>query len=479
MEDCRLDREALQSLEARLGASAVLWRPGAMSAYESGTRYGAGRAACVVRPANAQDVQFVVRWARQNGLRLIPQGANTGLVAAASPDSSGTNVIISLERLRQITELEAQSRTVRVSAGVLLQSLNARLAENGLWFPIDLGANPSIGGMIAANTGGTRFLRYGDVRRNVLGLDIVLADEQATRLDLMQGLRKNNAGPDLKQLFIGTNGVFGIVVGAVLEVQPLPRQRATALLLPRDGSSALELLCLTEAHFGELLSAFELMSRQAMECVFRFREQVRNPFEGSAVPEQAILLELSSTMGASANFDLQALLEDFLTSVLDSAHSPLRDALLGRTEDSWALRHAVSDSLRESGHVIAFDISMPRSQLEPFRSAAAAELGRNWPHLLVCDFGHFGDGGLHFNVVWPYECGVDINAQVVGEIRTCVYRAVVERFQGSFSAEHGVGPYNLDMYRRFTPLPHQRLAGALQGVMNPDRALGAFDFAPQ
>ncbi|MEJ1962645.1 MAG: FAD-binding oxidoreductase [Gammaproteobacteria bacterium] len=469
---------ALRELQEQLGESSVLSRPEEMAGYERGTRYGSGRAACVVRPADVAQVQAVVHWARRHSLRLIAQGANTGLVAAASPEAVGDQVIVSLERMRHTTELDADNRTVRVSAGVLLQTLNARLAEAGLWFPIDLGANPSIGGMIAANTGGTRLLRYGDVRHNLLGLEVVLADESATHLELMSGLRKDNSGLDIKQLFVGTSGVFGIIVAAVLEAHPLPRQQATALLVPRDASSALDLLRRTESRFGELLSSFEVMSRAAMGCVFRFQPRVRNPFEGGAVPEQAILLELACTLPRTSSFDLQQMLEEFLAELLEDEAALLSDALLGKDEQTWALRHAISESLREAGKVIAFDISVRRSALQPFREAAIAGLARLWPYLKVCDFGHFGDGGLHFNVVWPHDCGVEPQAQTIDAVRDFVYRMVVEEFGGSFSAEHGIGPYNLGIYRQFTPLARQRLAGELQRVVNPERLLGTFHFGP-
>lgn len=467
---------ARAEIEALLGPGGVIADPTEKSGYERGARYGAGTAACVVRPKSTIEVQEIVRWARRHRLKLIPQGANTGLVAAASPDGTATQVIVSLERMRQEITLDRDNRTVRVSAGVLLQSLNDRLTEEGLWFPIDLGANPSIGGMIATNTGGSRLLRYGDVRRNLLGLEVVLADDDATLLDLMRGLRKDNTGVDLKQLFVGTSGAFGIVTGAILEVHPLPRQRASALLIPTRAESATDLLRELESRCGELLTSFEGMSRAAMQCVLQFRPQVPNPFVAGPVPEAAILVELTSATGPSLGFDLEAALERVLADLLELDESPLADALLGRAEQSWQLRHAISDSLREAGTVIAFDLSVRRSLVQSFRLRMTEILRETWPHLAVCDFGHWGDGGLHFNLVWPRDCGILPDATSIEEIRSCVYRTLVHEFQGSFSAEHGIGPYNRAIYERFTAPEQLKLAGALQGLTNPDACLGVAHF---
>jgi FAD/FMN-containing dehydrogenase len=465
----------LAEIAALLGPAGIITEPSEKAGYERGARYGAGRALCVVRPKTTAEVQQVVRWAHRHELQLIPQGANTGLVAAASPDSTATQVIVSLERMRSEIALDADNRTVTVSAGVLLQSLNDRLAREGLWFPIDLGANPSIGGMIAANTGGARLLKYGDVRRQLLGLEVVLADSEGTRLDLMRGLRKDNTGVDLKQLFVGTSGAFGIITGAILEVHPLPRQRACALLIPRSAEAATDVLRGLEQRCGELLTSFEGMSRAAMECVFRFRPQVSNPFAQSGVPEVAVLVELSSGLERS-QLDLDATLESVLAELADGSEPPLTDALMGRAEQSWQLRHALSDALREAGQVIAFDISVRRSLVQAFRRRMIDELRSAWAHLRVCDFGHWGDGGLHFNIVWPHGCGVAVDAETVQSVRDRVYQTLVREFDGSFSAEHGIGPYNRAIYEQFTAPGQLKLAGSLQRLVNPAARLGVVNF---
>jgi FAD/FMN-containing dehydrogenase len=470
--------DALTELQSGWQANSVLTTDGDKSGYERGMRYGNGRALCVLRPGNVDEVRHAVRWASEHGIKVVPQGANTGLVAGASPDESGRQVVLSFERLRDPPQIDVASRTALVSAGTRLSALNQSLAAHGLWFPIDLGADPTIGGMIAANTGGARLLRYGDVRRNLLGVEVVLADANATKLDLLGGTRKNNTGVDLKQLFVGTGGCFGIVTKAVLEVHPLPRQRAAALLVPARGVSPVDVLQAAESHFGELLCAFETMSAAALRCALAARKTLRNPFDGENFPEQTILIELAATAARSVAFDLEAALESFLEILLgDGTSGAIDNAVVGKPDELWALRHTISDSLRGRGRVIAFDVSVPRSRIEAFRVRAIETVRATAEFLEVCDFGHYGDGGLHFNLVWPNDSVPAYDETRVLRLRRAIYRVVVEEFAGSFSAEHGVGPYNFDIYREFTPQATQSLAADLHRLLNPRGLLGSVDYS--
>ena len=195
------------ALSELLGQDAVVSEPHELARYEKGWRYGSGTALLAARPRSTEEVARVLAFASQHGIRLLAQGANTGLVGASTPDASGEMLVLSLERLTQPIEIDAVDRTVVAGGGVLMSQLDAALEPHGLMFPIDLGADPTVGGMIVTNTGGTRLLRYGDVRQNLLGIEVVLAD--ASVLDLMTALRKNNTGLDAKQLFVGTSGASG------------------------------------------------------------------------------------------------------------------------------------------------------------------------------------------------------------------------------------------------------------------------------
>lgn len=465
----------LSALTQLLGARAVLTDADDCAPYFKGARYGDGSALAVLRPDTHEQVVEIVRLCVEHGQALVLQGANTGLVAASTPDASGRLMVLSLDRLKRHIEIDAVNRSVTVDAGVSLQDLNLALAEHGLFFPIDLGANPSIGGMIAANTGGARLIKYGDVRQNLLGLRAVLMQPAGQELNLLSALRKNNTGPDLKQLFVGSSGAYGIMTRAVLQVHRLPKQSATALVVPRDQAAVLELLQVLERDCGEFLSAFEGISGAALQAVLQHIPSISNPFAPEAVPEYCVLIELNSTSDpALSGIDLDSLLMSCLEKLFGDV---VENAVIGRAQDLWRIRHAISEALRHEGKMIAFDISMPRSKMAQFRDAGLALIADNYPWIKVMDFGHWGDGGCHFNMVWPSSAEVAYSSDVAQEIRTRIYDLVVHEFDGSFSAEHGVGPYNLDFYRRYTSDAARQLAGEIQALLDPHSLLGLTRFS--
>ena len=457
-----------EELAALIGPAAVLTDPSDLEKYETGWRYGHGRALLVARPASTGEVAQVLERCRAHGLRVLPQGANTGLVGASGPDGGGRMGVLSRERLNRRREIAVLDRTVTVDAGVLLSDLNRALAEHGLTFPVDLPADPQIGGMIAANTGGARLLRYGDVRRNLLGLEVALAD--GTVVDALTALRKNNTGLDFKQLFTGTSGVFGVITGAVLQVVPLPRQQATALVGVRDGDAALALLQALERSLDELLAAFEVISAAALGPVFRGSAPLRNPF-GAALAPYTVLVELASTLPEAA-LDLPGLLESALADFLEAHEAEITDVIMGRPEEFWALRHHISESLRDEGKVLGFDIAVPRSRLPGFTDAVKACLAAEFPMFRVCDFGHWGDGGTHLNLVWREQDSPVPAAELVPRVQRRIYDLAVLEHAGSYSAEHGVGPHNQAFFDAYTG-PRQKAAGAaLKACLDPGGMLG-------
>lgn len=435
----------IRELRAALGDDGVLTEDADMQRYQTAARYDDGRAAFVARPRNVEAVSSAVRICRRRGVTLIPQGANTGLVGAAVPDATGTAGVLSLDRMAKEIFVDRLNRSVHVSAGVLLSDLNAELARYDLQYPVDLGADPSIGGMVASNTGGARFIRYGDVRRSVLGLKVVMADETGTLLDLSGGLRKNNVGLDLKQLFIGTGGAYGVITHIDLEVQRLPRQSATALVVPRNRAAVAPLLLALEDAFGNELTSIEGMSGEALSCVFAHIPNTRNPFAPEPVPDYAVLVEITrSTMEPNAQENLVAHLEAFLSRQLET--NVIVNAVMDHPDSIWRIRHSISEALREEGRIIGLDVSTRRGDLERFRADAAAFVRRDYPWLRICDFGHCGDGGDHFNLVWPHKATHAYDPAVAAEVRRRIYQILVRDYRGSFSAEHGIGPSNC-MYR--------------------------------
>ncbi len=466
----------MSQLASLLGPLGFLQDSQDCARYVSGARYGQGQARAVLRPDSHEQVQQIVALCAAHAQPLVLQGANTGLVAASTPDAGGQQVVLSLERIKRHIEIDPVNRSVVVDAGVSLQELNEALAPHGLFFPIDLGANPSIGGMIAANTGGARLIKYGDVRHNLLGLRAVLMEPAGQELDCLQALRKNNTGPDLKQLLVGSSGAFGIITRAVLQVHRLPQQTATALVVPRDQAAVLQLLQVLEADCSEFLSAFEGISGAALDAVTRHIPGLTNPFAPEPLPEYCVLIELASAANpAITGIDLEAVLLAFLENLYGEV---IENAVLGRGQDLWRIRHGISEALRHEGKMIAFDISMPRAALVPFREQALALLAERFPWLKVMDFGHWADGGCHFNLVWPAAASCAYSAETVQQVRELIYDLVVREYQGSFSAEHGVGPYNLAYYQRYTGMAAQQMAGRMQSLFDPQRLLGQTWFGP-
>ena len=453
----------LASLHALVGERGVLTEDADKAPYQFAARFGVGRACAVVLPATTTQVSAVVAWCAERRIQVVPQGANTGLVAGAAVDGSGQGLILSLDRLRRPLQVDVVDRTVRVGAGVRLSALNAALAPDGLFLPVDLAADPSIGGLVATNAGGARFLRYGDMRRRVLSLEMVLPDVAGTIVELGRPLRKDNAALALRHLCVGASGALGVITRVDLELSALPMQRSAAVMAPRTPELAPQILLLFERLAGEYLAAFEGMSQAALDCALEHVPRLRSPFAGASTPDYTILVEFTRGWAPRPH---EARLDDVLQDCLAEAWEQglLTDAVVGPPERFWALRHGLSEGLRAAGTVIGFDLSFRRSQALLFRRRAMDALARAFPEVEVCDFGHIADGGVHFNLL---SRGPGLDPQRLAGIRALVLQIAVEEFGGSFSGEHGLGRANQGAYDAFTPAPVKALSGAVQ------RAFGA------
>ncbi|WP_432345877.1 FAD-binding oxidoreductase [Shinella yambaruensis] len=471
-----IEARHIEALKGLAGEKGLLTEEADMAAYETGARYDRGRAAFVARPATTAEASAIVSYCVRNAIALVPQSGNTGLVSGSTPDGSGRQGVLSLNRLTAPFDLDRVNRSVRAGAGLRLSDLNGRLEESGLFFPIDLGADPRLGGMIATNTGGSRFLRYGDVRRNVLGLTVVLADEAGTVLDLSSDLRKNNTGVDWKQIFIGTSGAFGVVTECVLNLEPAPKQSATALLVPASADQVATLLVAMEDTLGSYLSAFEGMSGNAVAAALDHVPSLRNPFQGGVVPGFVILAEISrATPPRAGEQPLDAVLEEVLAAIWEREDAPLADAFVGPPHEIWALRHALSEGVKHRGRLIAFDLSFRRGDIMPFLAHMKAEMPDHFEDVTICDFGHIGDGGVHFNLVVAKDDPRLADPDFEADLREWVFTVAVEQFGGSFSAEHAIGRKNQAFYDRYTPEKLRALAAGLKTITSPG-PLGTITF---
>ncbi|KQS76137.1 FAD-dependent oxidoreductase [Rhizobium sp. Leaf384] len=460
--------EHAHALTALVGERGFVSDAGDMAAYETGARYDAGRALAVVRPRTTEEVSAVLSYCVRHGLPVVPQSGNTGLVSGSTPDGAGGQVVLSLDRMTGHFVLDPDNRSLDVDAGLLLSEVNRRLETAGLFFPIDLGADPRLGGMIATNTGGSRFLKYGDVRRNVLGLTVVLADAEGTILEFGQALRKNNTGVDWKQLFIGTSGVFGVVTRCVLNLERLPLQTATAYLVPAGPEAVMPLLRMMEERLGTTLSAFEGMSRNAISAALDHVPSLRNPFQNGEIPDYVILAEVSRTWPMRESEEpLGEMLESVLAEIFETDAAPLADAFIGPAQEMWSLRHALSEGVKQSGRLIAFDVAFRRGDIMTFCERMKHDMPARFPQARICDFGHIGDGGVHLNIVFPRDAEGLSDGSLETALRDWVYSVTVEDFAGSFSAEHAIGRKNQHYYDLYTPQKIKDMACGLLPLTSP------------
>ncbi|MFN7090937.1 MAG: FAD-binding oxidoreductase [Allorhizobium sp.] len=419
-------------------------------------RSSTGTPACVVRPASTAEVADVIKVCREHGAAVVPQGGNTGLAAGAIPDTTGTEVVLSLNRMQAIRSLDPIGMTVEVEAGAILQTVRETATAAGRMLPIAIAAEGSatIGGVIATNAGGLNVLRYGMTRDLTLGLEVVLADGTvATRL---RHLRKDNAGYDWKQWFIGSEGTLGIVTAAVMRLVPVPRHTATALLSVSDLDAAIALFGLAQEEIGEALSAFELISEQSVELVER-HFPIKSPI---AAGKWCILIEASSSLSG---------LRDATEAVLAAGFEKgwVVDGVVAESEAQvrqlWALRENVTEAEAKHGPSLKHDISVPLVRMRAFLTDASAAVSAVAPSTGLNLFGHLGDGNLHYNVLT--KAGHDAAA-----INRAVHDAV-DRHGGSISAEHGIGRYRVDEWMRIAPEADRHLAETIKTALDPNGLL--------
>lgn len=461
----------LNGLARLLEAGDVLRPDNHLQAYEHPARGPSGRAACVVRPRTSKEVSDVLAYCLEHELGLIVQSGHTGLVNDGTPDHSGSQIVLSLEKMRGVFEYNALNRTLRVSAGFKLSEINSRLEEEGVFLPIDLGADPMVGGLVATNTGGSRLLHYGDVRRHALAIDVVLASQQAPILTLGSACRKDNSATDWKHLFIGSGALFGVICECTFELARRPVAQEAALLAPRDDAAIDEILLELEKRVGSRLSAFESMSINAVRHALDHVPGLKPPFARNELPEQLLLVEISQNWPQA---DGAPALADQLLSIIEEIWAlpgePLKDARFGKLTEMWALRHALSEGLRGAGEIVAFDLSFTRDRINAFRNRARQEAADRFAMLELCDFGHVGDGGVHLNFVAPF--GV-LTPDLKKEIEDWAYHLAVVQFDGSFSAEHGIGRKNQRIYNTYAPSGVKTLSRAFKSTIAPGK-IGGF-----
>ncbi|MGP9825296.1 FAD-binding oxidoreductase [Ectopseudomonas khazarica] len=470
----RLPEDLLPALHDVLGEAGLITDAERMQSYLSDWRNAyRGQAAAVLRPGTTEEVAAAVRLCAQAGVALVPQGGNTGLCGGSIPDASGAQMVLSLTRLKRIREVDVANATITVEAGVILQQLQDAAAEVGRLFPLSLGAEGSctVGGNLATNAGGTAVLRYGNMRDLALGLEVVLPDGRIW--DGLRGLRKDNTGYDLKQLFIGSEGTLGIITAAVLKLFPALRSLTTAWVALPSPQAAVTLLGQMRGLCGDRLTGFELMSRQSLEFVLRHVAGASDPFaEGHP---WYVLIELSDTQPDAA---LNDLLEQGLGEAFEQAL--VLDAVVAgsqaQVEALWALREGISEAQNHEGPSLKHDISVPVSRIPDFIARTDRALQQAFPGVRVVAYGHVGDGNLHYNISKPPGSDdAPFKAQAEAIMRV-IYDSTLED-DGSISAEHGLGQSKRAAAQHYkAPLELELMRSIKQaldpaGLMNPGKLL--------
>src|SRR5450830_924917 len=464
--------------------NAHVFTDGDLTAWEQDWRKRShGKALAVVRPACTEEVARVVKACAAHHLlqrhpassvSIVPQGGNTGLAVGSTPDDSGRQIVLSLQRMNTVRGLDADNLTMTVEAGCILQNLQERAEEANLLFPLSLAAEGTctIGGNLGTNAGGTQVVRYGNTRDLCLGLEVVTAQGEVWHG--LSGLRKDNTGYDLRDLYIGSEGTLGIITAATLKLYPLPAARLTAWAAVPSLEAAVTLLGLAQRHLGAGLTGFEAMGQFALSLVVKHFPQLRVPLHRES--PFCVLLE-NSDHESEAHARTQ--FEQLLQAAFDQGS--VTDAVvaenLSQARQLWHIRESITLAQPLEGLNIKHDISIPVSGIPDFVRVTDALLQQALPGVRLVNFGHLGDGNLHYNVQAP--AGVDAAAflrEHEEQVNTLVFDSV-HAFSGSISAEHGVGSLKveqLEKYKSPVALDMMRaIKRALdpQNLMNPGRII--------
>jgi FAD/FMN-containing dehydrogenase len=466
--------DLLEKLRDRLGERGVLTDPADTAPYcEDWRRLYHGRTPAVLRPATVQEVAEAVRICAAAGVPIVPQGGNTSMVGGAAPAEDGSQIVLRLSRLNRVRGIDPVDMTMEIEAGVTLKAAQEAASDAGCLLPLSISSEGSaqIGGVLATNAGGNNTVRYGNARDLVLGLEVVLSDGQVW--NGLRRLHKDNTGYCLRQLFVGSEGTLGIITAAVLKLYPQPHETAVALCAIGSPEAALGLFNRLQLHDPASIQAYEYMSGLGVDLVLQHVPGATLPFRDPA--PSYVLVELATPREGA---DLRGLLEAVLGAAMEA--DIVADAVIAESGAQraalWRLREEHSEAQKRAGASVKNDVSVPVSKVPAFIRRATAACEALIPGIRAVPFGHMGDGNIHFNLVQPVLADPAWFLAQDHAIMEAV-NEVVRAFDGSFSAEHGIGrlkPYMMPDWRGGAELAvMQRIKAALDplAILNPGKVL--------
>lgn len=466
--------EFLDQCRNAVGTSFVLTEAADTAAYLTDWRRRfTGKALAIVRPGSAVEAAAIVRLCNEYGVPIVPQGGNTGLVLGGVPDASGKAIVLSLTRMNRVLAVDTTNNTMTVEAGCVLAQVQSAAESADRLFPLSLAAEGSctIGGNLATNAGGTAVLRYGNARELCLGLQVITP--QGEVWDGLRGLRKDNTGYDLRDLYIGAEGTLGIITAATLKLFPRPRAQITALASMRSPEAALRLLSIAQNRCGPALTGFELMSDFCLRLVAKHFSQMRLPFSESHA--QYVLLELSDSESQEhANAIMEAVISDSIEA--GAVEDAIIASSIAQSRALWSLREHIPLAQAEEGKNIKHDVSVPISSIADFIRTTDTLLQQQFPGCRMVTFGHLGDGNLHYNVSPPENISPEAFILQQEAINLIVHDSA-HHFGGSISAEHGLGALKRQEVCRYKSEVEMALMRKIKqaldpaGLMNPGKVV--------
>jgi len=428
-----------------------------------------GRALAVVRPANTPEVAAVVKACAAAGASIVPQGGNTGMVVGSTPDATGTQIVLSLTCMNQVRALDGGNLTITVDAGCVLQTIQETCEQAGFLFPLSLASEGSctIGGNLGTNAGGTQVVRYGNTRELCLGLEVVTP--QGEIWDGLSGLRKDNTGYDLRHLMIGSEGTLGVITAATMKLYPLPVAQLTAFAALPSLEAAVELLGLAHQHLSAGLTGFEVMGKFALSLVTKHFPQLRVPFQDQDCPYCVVLENSDQESEAHARERFERLLEAAMEQ------GCVQDAVvaenIAQARSLWHIRESIPLAQAQEGLNIKHDISIAVSRIPEFVRLTDAQLQVAYPGARLVNYGHLGDGNLHYNVQAPAAADAEAFLRDDEKGVNAIVYDMVDQFRGSISAEHGVGSLKRDKLVQHKSPVALGMMRAIKHALDPDNRM--------